>query len=391
MTVKLRQAKLMTTSATHSTPTEHDPCTLHPHSYDVPAASDAEYTALRQDIAEDGLHHPLEVTSAGLVLDGRARLRAVLELQHPTVSVVLVEPEDEIAYALRAALIRRQLSPSQRAALAALLAEVTDAQHAARERSLANLSKSVDVETLPARGERTRDLVAKLSGASARTAQDVLTVREHDPALFERVLRNEVSASTAASKVRRAQRDAAIPPPPPLPEGPFELILADPPWTFGSPDSEFAPEQHYPTMSMQQLRELELPATDDCVLFLWAVNALLPDALGLLTTWGFTYKSNAAWIKNGIGPGVWLRQQHELLLIATKGNVSPADPQERCSSVIKEPRTRHSEKPEASYQLIEQMYPQHSKLELFARGTPRPGWTIWGNQADPDDTEARPA
>ncbi|HJQ66760.1 MAG TPA: MT-A70 family methyltransferase, partial [Gemmatimonadales bacterium] len=200
---------------------------------------------------------------------------------------------------------------------------------------------------------------------------------------FERVARGEISANTAASKTRRALRDAEIPAPPPLPEGPFPLILADPPWTFGSPDSAFAPEQHYPTMSIEELKALRLPASDDCALFLWAVNCLLAEAFELLAAWGFRYRSNLAWVKPSIGPGVWLMQRHELLLIATRGHVSPPELGARSDSVIQAPRGRHSEKPLEAYERIEQMYPHLPKLELFARGTPRPGWTTWGNQAKP--------
>jgi N6-adenosine-specific RNA methylase IME4 len=376
-----------------SEPSELRPAQLlrpHPQADEVPPAGDEEYTALRADIAARGVQTPLDITTEGIVLDGHVRLRAVLELALEQVEVRVISPPDELEYMLRAALLRRQLTASQRAALAAKLVEVSQLRAAARERSLANLRPDTDPATLPAPSERTRELVAGLAGTGARTVQDALCVQEHDAQLFERVLAGEVSASTAASKVRRAIRDAALPPPPPMPDGPFELILADPPWSMGSPDSEFAPEQHYPCMSMDELKALELPAGDDCVLFMWAVTALLPEAFDLLSAWKFKYRSSAVWVKNAIGPGVWLRQRHELLLIATRGNVSPPDPEERCDSVITARRGRHSEKPEASYTLIERMYPARSKLELFARGTPRRGWAIWGNQAETEtDTDSR--
>jgi N6-adenosine-specific RNA methylase IME4 len=341
-----------------------------------------EYAALRADISARGLQIPLDVTAEGVVLDGHLRLRAAAELGLEQVEVRLIAPADELDYMLRAALQRRQLAPSQRAALAAKLVEVSELRAAARARSLANLIPETERATLPAPGERTRDLVAGLAGTGGRTVQDVLCVQEHDPHLFERVLAGELSANIAASKVRRAIRDASLPAPPPMPEGPFELILADPPWSMGSPDSEFAPEQHYPCMTIDELKALRLPAAENCVLFLWCVSMLLPEAVELVRSWGFRYRANAVWVKNGIGPGVWFRQRHELLLVATRGHVSPPDPEERCDSVIDARRTRHSEKPEDSYTLIERMYPAASKLELFARGTARPGWAVWGNEAE---------
>jgi N6-adenosine-specific RNA methylase IME4/ParB-like chromosome segregation protein Spo0J len=365
----------------------------HPQADEVPALSESAYLAVKADIADRGLQVAVEITEQGIVLDGHARLRAARELGIGEVEVIVVAPRDELEHILLAALQRRQLTPSQRAALAVKLAAVAHHQSRAAERQLGNLRRGPEVATLPARddseakGRRTRELVAELAGTGERTAQDVLTVHEHNPALFERVARGELSAHTAASQVRRAIRDASIPGAPPLPHGPFQLILADPPWTFGSPDSGFAPEQHYPTMATTEIKSMTVPAAEDCLLFLWAVNCLLLDALEVIRAWGFEYRNNLVWVKNGIGPGVWLRHRHELLLIATRGKVSPPDPDERVDSVIEAPRTRHSEKPEQAYERIEAMYPQRSRLELFARDT-RPGWTSWGNQTPhPEDEQ----
>jgi N6-adenosine-specific RNA methylase IME4 len=378
-----------------------DPAGLSVHALagDVPALTGEEYAALKADINEHGVQVAIEVTPAGVVLDGRARLSIACELRLDSVPTVTLAPTDELEHMLRRALVRRQLSASQRAALAVKLADITALRAEANERRHANLQRQtgqgveratlltqvgepVERAGLPARGQRTRDHVARISGASPRTVQDALTVADHDPALFERVAAGEISVSTAASKVRRALRDAAIPAPAPMPEGPYQLILADPPWSFGSPDSDFAPDQHYPTMPLHEIKALQVPAGEDCVLFLWAVNCLLPQALEVIRAWGFTYRNNLAWIKQSIGPGVWLRQRHELLLIATRGTLPPPEPEDRVDSVIDSPRRKHSQKPDEAYERIEHMYPTHSKLELFARGTPRPGWAIWGNQAE---------
>jgi N6-adenosine-specific RNA methylase IME4 len=367
----------------------------HPQAGLVPALSGEEYIAFRADIGRRGIQVPLEVTAEGVVLDGHARLRAARELRLAEVPVRVIAPEDELEHILRAALLRRQLGAGQRAALAVRLLPIEELREQAQQRQLQNLRHGdepadTEVATLPARGERTREFVAKLSGAGSRTVQDVITVHEHDPALFEQVVQAQLSANTAASKVRRALRDAGIPSPAPMPDGPFQLIYADPPWRIGSPDSEFAPEQHYPTMPLAEIKELQVPAADDCVLFLWVVSCLLPQGLEVLRAWGFDYRANMAWIKNGIGIGVWFRQRHELLLVGIKGQISPPEPEDRCDSVLDSRRRKHSQKPDEAYARIEQMYPELSKLELFARGAPRPGWQSWGNQAEPE-SDQKPA
>ena len=80
--------------------------------------------------------------------------------------------------------------------------------------------------------------------------------------------------------------------------------------------------------------------------------------------------------------GVWTRNRHELLLIGRKGDASPAPRTLLLDSVIQARRGRHSEKPTIVYERLEHLYPGRTKLELFARGTPRPGWNAWGNQVE---------
>ena len=154
---------------------------------------------------------------------------------------------------------------------------------------------------MPPRG-KTRDQVAVWAGVSARTVQDAATVQRHDPELFQRVKAGELAAELAARRVRRALRDQALQAPP-LPEGPFELIYADPPWQLGNPDGRHAPENHYPTMPLEQITALAPPAAEHALLLLWAVNCLLPEALQVVEAWGFRYKTNLVWVKPSIGLG----------------------------------------------------------------------------------------
>ena len=184
--------------ATTQQPTR-SPAKLRPHAQAkrVPDMADAEYAALLAYIRRRGLLTPLDVTAEGIVLDGRHRLQAARELALERVPVRIVAPTDEVEYIMQAALSRRQLSPSQRAALVVELDEYEQVRAQARLRQRSNL-RAVEVATLPARGERTRARVAELSGSSERTAQDVITVHDHDQALFKQVLDGQLSANTAA-------------------------------------------------------------------------------------------------------------------------------------------------------------------------------------------------
>jgi N6-adenosine-specific RNA methylase IME4 len=339
-----------------------------------------EYAPFLADIAERGILTPLEVTEAGVVLDGRARLRAARELGFGRVPTRVVEPEDEAEHMLRSALRRRHLSASQKAALALELADCQLVREQADKRRRANLRQATDVATLPPRGERSREYAARVSGAGERTVQDAATVREADPTLFAAIKAGTLPAHRAAQRVRRERRYAEIGSAPPLPNGRFDLIYADPPWQLGNPEAEHAPENHYPTLSLDEIKELAVPAAENACLFLWAVNGLLPEAIEVIGAWGFSYKTNFCWDKGSIGLGVWARYRHELLLFAVRGNVSPPETRNRCASLIESKRGRHSEKPACVYGLIERMHPQTTKLELFCRGAARSGWTAWGNE-----------
>jgi N6-adenosine-specific RNA methylase IME4 len=295
------------------------------------------------------------------------------------VPVRIVAFVDEREYVLRAALMRRELSPSQRAALALELESCERARSRARTRQRQNLRVGAEVATLPPEG-KTRDYVAELAGVSARTVQDAETVRQHDPELFERIKAGDLAAHLAARRVRRRQRDSTLVAPPALPAGPFDLLYVDPPWELGSPDSAKAPENHYPTMPDHEIKDLRLPAGADSILFLWAVNARLPLAIEVMEVWGFVYRTNLVWVKPSIGLGHWARNQHELLLVGTRGNARAPEPEDRPPSVIDARRGAHSEKPDDVYELIERAYPRLTKLEIFARRSRR-GWASWGNEA----------
>ena len=165
-----------------------------------------------------------------------------------------------------------------------------------------------------------------------------------------------------------------------LPEGEFNLVYADPPW-----DYDFAETQsrdlanHYPTMKIEQICEMQVPFAADSLLLLWATAPKLREAFMVIDAWGLTYKTHAIWDKQKIGMGYWFRGQHELLFVATKGNFSPPEPDHRHSSIFSYSRTKHSAKPVEFMEWIDSAFLEAKKLELFAR-TAKEGWSQWGNQ-----------
>jgi N6-adenosine-specific RNA methylase IME4 len=173
----------------------------------------------------------------------------------------------------------------------------------------------------------------------------------------------------------------------------FATILADPPWQFTNKTGKVAPEHkrlsRYGTMRIEEIMALPVEhlAAPIAHLYLWCPNAMLPEGLGVLKAWGFSYKSNIVWHKvrkdggsDGRGVGFYFRNVTELILFGVKGkNARTLAPGRRQVNLLATRKREHSRKPDEQYRIIESCSPG-PYLELFARGT-RKGWVTWGNQA----------
>jgi N6-adenosine-specific RNA methylase IME4 len=161
--------------------------------------------------------------------------------------------------------------------------------------------------------------------------------------------------------------------------GPFNVIYADPPWDYIPAD-----QLGYPTMPLNEICDLlrgKPVVARAAALFLWVPASLIGDGLKVIEAWGFKYRTQAIWAKGGSGMGPYFRVNHEVLLLATRGHTLPeVPPESRDTSVFEFPRRAHSQKPDEFYEVIERMYPEMPKLELFRRGVPRAGWYCWGNE-----------
>lgn len=171
--------------------------------------------------------------------------------------------------------------------------------------------------------------------------------------------------------------------------GSYRVIYADPPWSYGDKRHDFegkytGAEHHYPSMSIAELCALPVRdiVQDDAVLFMWVTSPLLYEAAPIIEAWGFQYKACFVWDKVSHNVGHYNSVRHEFLLICTRGSCTPDVPKLH-DSVIDIKRTeKHSEKPEEFRDLIDAMYPNGERIELFRRGEAPKGWKVWGNQAD---------
>jgi N6-adenosine-specific RNA methylase IME4 len=165
----------------------------------------------------------------------------------------------------------------------------------------------------------------------------------------------------------------------PMPEGEYDLIYADPPWSYDQDTPRGGVAHEYETMTHKDICALDVPAADDAILYLWTTVTHAQEAFEVLESWGFEYKTQAVWDKQQYGIGHWFRGTHELLYVATRGDVSPPDSDARTTSMFREQSRGHSRKPACVREFIEEAWPDKRKLELFARDN-RVGWEPWGNE-----------
>ena len=166
----------------------------------------------------------------------------------------------------------------------------------------------------------------------------------------------------------------------------FKTIYADPPWYF---NDKLDPTRHkpYSTLTVEELKDLPIEEISDTQahLYLWSPNVLLREALEVMDSWGYTYKTYIVWLKitaRGklwFGMGHYFRASTEILLFGVRGSLKTRSKSLRNLIIAKKP-SYHSGKPLEAYDLIEEAsYPP--RLELFSRNV-REGWECIGYDVD---------
>jgi N6-adenosine-specific RNA methylase IME4 len=177
----------------------------------------------------------------------------------------------------------------------------------------------------------------------------------------------------------------------------YQVIYADPPWQFSSKQLQKYEgnrfrhlDAEYKTTESSNFNNLNIPTAKDSVLFMWATDAHLPNALELIKAWGFKYKTVAfIWRKltnkgNQVSTlGAWTLKNCELCLLATKGTMLKYKKVNNIPQLIGAERTKHSKKPDIFAEKIVELFGDLARLEMFARDK-KEGWDVWGNEVKSD-------
>lgn len=219
-----------------------------------------------------------------------------------------------------------------------------------------------------------------------RNSQDIkkwVLIAEKYPSQEEALEWAKGKAQQATDKLLEIKAETKVPL---LPEGDFRIVYADPPWKYGDEliEGYGAATHHYRIMDVAELcemgEEVRAKTNANAVLFLWVPAPILPDAFSVLDAWGFVYKAQFIWDKIKHNYGHYNSVRHELLLVATRGKCLP-DVHKLFDSVQVIERTeKHSEKPEQFREIIDLLYPEGARVELFRRGAKPKGWEAMGDE-----------
>lgn len=377
---------------------------FHPVANIFPMMSAEEFDALKADIAANGLREPIWLHD-GQIIDGRNRYQAC--------KTVGVEPDfrewnrqgDLVSFVVSLNLHRRHLSESQRAMVAAKLANMRREDTLIQNRSanlpneemsqqeaadLLNVSTRSVTAAAKVKDEGAPELVQAVESgqASVSAAAEVATLPIEEQK--EIVAKGEAEILKVAKEIKQARREEnakqraevksrQIE----IPNGKYSCIVIDPPWPMEKIERDERPNQvgfEYPTMTEEELKAFPLPemAADDCHLYLWTTHKFMPMALRLAEHWGFRYQCVMTWVKNvGFTPFSWMYST-EHVLFCRKGSLALEKLGMRLDFAAKV--REHSRKPDEFYGLVRQASPG-PRVDVFSR-EPREGFEQFGNEAE---------
>lgn len=369
-----------------------------------PMMGEAEYRALVQDIAKQGLLEPIWLYE-GEIIDGRNRYQACQELGISPRFRTWRGRGSPLAFVISLNLSRRHLTSSQKAVVALevekRLAKEAKQQQGKRTDLLQKLAKRF----LPLHAAAE---AGKLVGTNRNYVVTAKKIEKTAPELLDTVRAGTLTIPDARQlsrlpsaqrksvqrlveegqarnvkegmrKIRLADQVQAIKEME-LPKGKYHVLVADPPWPYTkrSSDTTHRGTIPYPSMTLDDIEALDVAALayEDCILWLWTTNAFMADAYRVAGSWGFEVKTILTWAKDRMGLGDWLRGQTEHCLLAVKGK--PVVTLSNQTTLLHGRVGEHSEKPEEFYRLVESLCPG-SKCEIFSRRR-REGWNTFGSE-----------
>ena len=351
-----------------------------------------ERAELEASIQQDGCRDPLTVWS-GTVIDGHNRYEICTRLSVP---FEVVEKEfdskvDALIWIRRNQLARRNLTDDQRAINAERLRQLESQKVKSAAATARNLQRSRsdnvsdhEPDNKPKRD--TRKEMAENTKLPERKLRGAALVIKERPDLADKVEQGEIKMADAVREIKRAEVVASLESVDAREQkalkGVYDVIVIDPPWPMQKIDRDERENQvafDYPTMAEAEMADMEMPAADDCHMWLWTTHKFLPMALRLSEGWGFKYVCTFVWHKPGGFQPIGLPQYNcEFALYCRKGSPKFLDTK-AFPTCFEAPRGGHSEKPEEFYDVVRRVTGGR-RIDIFNRRKIE-GFDVWGKEA----------
>ena len=371
--------------------------------------------SLADSIQELGLLQPVGLTHDFELIWGHRRLEAFKLLGRESIPCRIIDIDDKVHGEYAENEIRKDFTVSERKSISEekerrLNKRNGSNQHKRKHEEGCQISDNPPVigrsddEAAKAGGFGSRDTYHKVKKAvdhgsaslvsalddgkvSINTAADIATLppQEQDVivSLGEKAIlmaAKEIRAKKAkerqAANERIRQQTLATPPP----DGQYRCIVIDPPWPMQKIERDQRPNQttelDYPVMTMEELIVMDLPAADECHLYLWTTQRFIWAAKDMLETWGFKHLAVMVWHKaGGFQPAGLPQYNCEFVLLGRKGGLEFTTTKQ-FPLCFEAPRREHSRKPDAFYDLVKRVSPC-PRIDVFSR-EPREGFDQYG-------------
>jgi N6-adenosine-specific RNA methylase IME4 len=364
----------------------------------IPPLSNEEFKQLERNILEEGIREPL-ITWNGILIDGHNRYRIA---QEHDINYETLEKEFENINRVKEWMInnqfgRRNLNSYVRTVLVLrlkeIISEIAKENQKGGQGGVLLPQKSAEANKLE---NETRYKLSKIANVSHDTVSRVEKIEANaTPEVKERLNTGTMSINEAYKEIKKEEKkverveliqkqiediEEGL-----LPDlvGLFDVVSVDPPWPYEGESKNITSfdsvgrrvANPYPEMSIEQIKNIELPLMDNAVVLLWTTHKFLPDAFEILEEWNLDYKATLVWNKEKIGMGAWFRMQCEFCLVGIKGK--PYWENTTYRDIIVESRREHSRKPDCFFEMIEKIT-MGNRLEYFSREK-REGWKVFGN------------
>ena len=358
----------------------------------IPPLSDLEKLGLEEDIKKSGCYCPI-ITWKGYIIDGHHRYDICTrhKLGFRTEEREFATQNDVEIWIIENQFNRRNLPSFTRATLTFALEKRYETRRGERTDLQNKDLTSRRIRREANRENEARTKAAKAAGMGHDTYARCKFIDKHadektKEALHKRLkTTNEVYVELKREKKREAlikrvesievKQAKAL-------KGLYDVVVIDPPWDMHRIELDERPTDvgfDYPTMSIDEIKDLEVPCADDCHVFLWTTQKHLPEALEVLRDWGLKYVCTFTWHKNaGMQPLGLPQYNAEHILYARKGTPQFVDTK-NFQICFNAPRGKHSEKPREFYETVCRTT-LGRRLDMFNRREIN-GFDGWGNEA----------